>query len=353
MPLKELVTKGTLIAGVLSQLFVFLEGLMAKFIAEKDVKWIDFMSKLQSSVSMIPDKLQLKLEQLLSKVRIAGKPIYGSLSQAEEEELGNLGIRAKMGDKNDSLYQYDQLLTNKKTGIVAKEAELQGIQDEMQDQFRKYTGGKNLDLSQYNLNTSAGKEALKTAWLSNVSEEDKSIVSENIDSLLADYSYTYSSLDDAKKRASYLERTNPEIARYKELSDMANRPKDAAYFEEQESKLEEKQQQRQEDYFSQGLYNLSNKQVKDNNGNIVTRGLTEYEQNYAENLHAGTMAKVEGLHSANKTELVTKDATGAERFLQNQYKQWTDSWSKLFKDFKQDIGINISQKQDIPNPLIQ
>ncbi len=354
MPLKELVTKGTLIVGVLSQLFVFLEGLLAKFIAQKDIKWIDFMSKLKSEISIIPDKLQLKLEQILSKVKIGGKPIFGSLTQAEEDELGNLGIRAKMGGgelgKKDPLYQYDQLLNNKKTGIVAKEAELQGIQDEMKDQFRRYTGGGNLDLSQYNLNTTAGKEALKADWLSNVSDSDKAIVAENIDSLLADYSYTSGSLSDAKKRAAYLEKTNPEIARYKELSEMANKPKDAAYFAEQESKLEEKQQQRQQDYFSQGLYDLSNKQVKDKNGNIVTRGLTAYEQNYAESLHQGSMAKVQNLHAEAGTQLTTKDATGAERFLQNQYKQWTDAWGKMFKDLKQDIGINITQKQDIPNP---
>lgn len=350
MPLKELVTKGTLIVGVLSQLFVFLEGLMAKFIAQKDVKWVDFMSKLKASISMIPDKLQLKLEQILSKVKIMGQPIYGSLSQAEEEELGELGTRAKFGDKNDPLYQYDQLLTNKKTGIVAKEKEVASIEDEMKDQFRRYTGGKNLDLSQYNLNTSAGKDALKAAWLANVSDEDKSIVGENIDSLLADYSYASGSLDDAKKRAAYLEKTNPEIARYKELSDLANTPRDATYFAEQETKLSEKQQQKEQEYFSQGLYDLSQKQVKDKNGNIVTRGLTQYEQDYAESLHAGSVATVKDMYAAKNETLTTKDPTGAERFLKNQYKEWTDAWSKMFKDLKQDIGINITQKQDIPNP---
>lgn len=346
MPLKELVTKGTLIVAVLSQLFVFLEGLMAKFIAEKDIKWIDFMSKLKSNIAIIPDKIKLSLEQILSKVRIMGKPIYGSLSEAEEAELGELGIRAKFGDKNDPLYQYDQLLSNKKTGIVAKEAELQGIQDEMRDQFRKYTGGKDLDLSQYNLNTTAGKDALKAAWLSNVSEEDKSIVGENIDSLLADYSYTSGSLNDARKRAAYLEKTNPEIARYKELSDLANTPKDATYFTEQNAKLAEKQNELQQEYFSQGVYDYS----KDNNG------LTTFQQNQIESLHKGSLAKVQGMYAAKNETLTTKDATGAERFLANQYKAWTDSIATAIEHgFQNTVGIkfDLKQKFDQHNPTIK
>lgn len=349
-PLKEMLTKVGLLVVVGSQLFVFLEGLIAKFKADSDLRAIDFAAKIKSYISVIPEKIKLSLEKILSKVRIAGKPIYGSLSQAEEEELGNLGIRAKMGGgelgKNDPLYQYDQLLNNKKTGIVAKEAELQGIQDEMKDQFRKYTGGGNLDLSQYNLNTTTGKEALKADWLSNVSEDDKAIVAENIDSLLADYSYTSGSLDDAKKRAAYLEKTNPEIARYKELSEMANKPRDDAYFEEQETKLETKTQEKYEDYVQQGL----KKEVEKGD-------LTAYEAERAKSKF-GWGTQVDAVLTDYKTEHGTNynfaPATAAEKFLDNQYKTWANAWKDTFSHALQNtigVNVNVNQETSRSNPV--
>ena len=346
MPLKEMVTKAGLILAVGSQLFVFLEGLIAKFKANSDLRAIDFAAKIKSFVSVIPEKIKLSLEKILSKVRIMGKPIYGSLSSDEEEELGELGTRAKFGDKNDPLYQYDQLLNNKKTGIVAKEAELQGIQDEMKDQFRRYTNGGNLDLSQYNLNTTAGREALKANWLSNVSEDDKAIVAENIDSLLADYSYTSGSLDDAKKRAAYLEKTNPEIARYKELSEMANKPRDAAYFEEQEAKIDAKFNEKYEDYVQQGL----KKEVEKGD-------LTSYEAERARSKF-GWGTQVDAVLSDYKTEHGNNynfaPATAAEKFLDNQYKAWTNAWKDTFSHALQNtigVNVNVNQETSRSNPV--
>ena len=350
MPLKELVTKGTLIVGVLSQLFVFLEGLMAKFIAERDIKWIDFMSKLKSNISIIPDKLKLSLEQILSKVRIAGQPIFGSLSKDEEAELdafeGRIAESALSGNENDPLVRY--LMAQDK--IDEAEKQNQKILDSLQNSYTSSGGMDTIDFSQYNLNTTKGKEALMEKMLSTIPEDQKEAQREMLNNWLSDYSYNAGTIDNAQKERSFLERTDKDVARYKELSDLKNTPRTAEYYAEQNAKLEEKQKQLQQDYFTQGLYDLSNKQVKDKNGNIVTRGLTAYEQQYADSLHAGSMAKVQTMHSDAGTSLTTKDATGAERFLQNQYKQWTDAWGKMFKDLKQDIGINITQKQDFPNP---
>ena len=152
-PLKELLTKGTLIVAVLSQLFVFLEGLIAKYKAEKDLKLIDFMAKIKSSVAMIPDRIKLSLEQILSKVKIMGKPIYGSLTEDEENELGELGIRAKMAGgelgKNDPLYQYDQLFTNKETGIDVREKQNENILRDLQESYRTSGGMDTIDFCQY------------------------------------------------------------------------------------------------------------------------------------------------------------------------------------------------------------
>lgn len=339
MPLKELVTKGTLIVGVLSQLFVFLEGLMAKFIAQKDVKWVDFMSKLKSSISIIPDKLMLSLEKLLSKVKIMGHPLLGGLNKEEKKEYETL-------QKNKDVVNYGNLV---EVDIPEKQKKLEKLQKEMQLSYQHATGGE-LDFSKYNLNTTAGKEALKNDWLSQLPENERIAMAETIDSQLSDYSYMSGSIDDAQKRANYLADNDPDVKRFLELKEQNESGRSQKYFDEKEKEINEKQQQKEQEYFSEGLYKLSNKQVKDKNGNIVTRGLTEYEQDYADSLHAGSVETVKGMHSEAGTSLVTKDATGAERFLKNQYKEWTDAWGKMFKDLKQDIGINITQKQEIPNP---
>ena len=96
--------------------------------------------------------------------------------------------------------------------------------------------------------------------------------------------------------------------------------------------------------------------VKDKNGNLVTRGLTEYEQEYADSLHAGSMAKVESMHSDAGTTLITKDPTGAERFSANQYKAWTDTIATAIEHgFQNFIGVKVDLKQkfDQHNPTIK
>ncbi len=346
MPLKELITKGTLIVGVLSQLFVFLEGLMAKFIAEKDIKWIDFMSKLKSQISVIPDKLKLNLEQLLSKVKIMGKPIFGALSEDEEDELGELGMRAKgigMNKKqrqNDILYQYDQLLGDIATdekGVSSKKDWLKEFAD-----YNMVQSGGRMDIDQFDLNSAEGREAYKQALLANAdyAYNTPEELAQEIDQHLAEYLEEVSELEGKRAQALQMEQSNAEVARYKELSDLANTPRTKEFYDEQMANIELEAQKKQEDYFVKGLYDYSQKKG----------GLTEYQQDYANSLHAGSVATVKGMYAQSGETLTTKDATGAERFLKNQYKEWTDAWGKMFKDFKQDIGINITQKQEIPNP---
>lgn len=336
-PLKELVTKGVLIAGVLSQLFVFLEGLMAKFIAEKDVKWIDFMSKLKASISMIPDKLMVSLEQVLSKVRILGKPIYGSLSKDEKKELKSL-------EKDKDIKAYN----NAMKGVDNANKTLNTMASQM--------GGGSVNAFDYDLDTEEGRNAYKAAV---ISAAKQSHIENGMPELNEDYANT--ELDKwlanrdkeqalAEEKVKGLKIDDEKLSTYLDLKDRSKQALTAEYFNQKRQDLEDEQSRKQEQYFAEGLYKLSNKQVKDKNGNIVTRGLTAYEQDYADSLHAGSVETVKGMHSEAGTSLITKDATGAERFLKNQYKEWTDAWGKMFKDFKQDIGINITQKQEIPNP---
>ena len=337
MPLKELVTKGTLIVGVLSQLFVFLEGLMAKFIAEKDIKWIDFMSKLKSNIATIPDKLMVSLEQILSKVRILGKPIYGSLSKDEKKELKSL-------EKDKDIKAYNKAMK----GVDEVDRTLNTMSSQM--------GASGINATDYDLDTEEGRNAYKAAVITSAKQShiENGMPELNEDYANAELDKWLANRDKeraaAEEKVKGLKIDEEKLNTYLDLKDRSKQALTADYFDKKRQDIETKQEGLQEQYFTQGLYDLSNKQVKDKNGNIVTRGLTEYEQNYADTLHAGSVATVKDMHSEAGTQLTTKDATGAERFLQNQYKQWTDSWSKMFKDLKQDIGINITQKQDIPNP---
>lgn len=352
-PLKELLTKGTLIVFVLSQLFVFLEGLIAKYKAEKDLKLIDFMAKIKSSVAMIPDKIKLSLEQVLSKVRIMDKPIYGSLTEDEENELGELGIRAKMAGgelgKNDPLYQYDQLFTNEETGIDVREKQNENILRDLQESYRTSGGMDTIDFSQYNLNTTKGREELKAKMLSTVSADQKESQGQLIDSWLSDYTFKSSAIDDAKKRATYLEKTNPEIARYRELQDLQNTPRNAEYFEEEKKNLEIEQEQKQAQY----AYEMTADYAKKKGG------LTSMQQSQADALWGkGSTQEIKRIYGEKfgGEELTTRDPTGAERFLANQYKAWTDSIATAIEHgFQNFIGVKVDLKQkfDQHNPTIK
>lgn len=346
MPLKEMMTKTGLILAVGSQLFVFLEGLIAKFKADSDLRAIDFGAKIKSYISIIPDKIKLSLEKVLSKVRIMGRPIYGSLTSDEKAELGDLGTRAKFGDENDPLRMYDKLFTDKNTGIEAREAKNQKILARLQKSYRKSGGMDTIDFSQYNLDTTQGKEALISKMLSTIPEDKKESQREMLNSWLSDYSYNSGMIDSAKKQAAYLEKTNPEIARYKELSEMANKPIDDAYFEEQEAKTDAKFNEKYEDYVQQGL----KKEVEKGD-------LTAYEAERAKSKF-GWGTQVDAVLSDYKTEHGTDynyaPATAAEKFLDNQYKAWANAWKDTFSHALQNtisVNVNVNQETSRSNPV--
>ena len=342
-PLKELLTKGTLITFVLSQLFVFLEGLMAKFIAQKDVKWIDFMSKLKASISMIPDNIMISLEQVLSKVRILGKPIYGALSKDEKKELKSLERDKDIEAYNDAI-----------EGVNNADRTLNTMASQM--------GASGVDVKQYNLDTEEGKIAYKAAVIESAKQShiengmpelNEEYANAEIDKWLANRDKEKAA---AEEKVKSLNIDEEKLNTYLDLKDRSQQALTAEYFNQKKQDLKDEESHKQEQYFAEGLYKLSNKQVKDKNGNLVTRGLTEYEQEYSDSLHAGSMAKVESMHSDAGTTLITKDPTGAERFSANQYKAWTDSIATAIEHgFQNFIGVKVDLKQkfDQHNPTIK
>ena len=335
MPLKEMVTKTGLIVAVTSQLFVFLEGLIAKFKADSDINRIDMIAKIKSFVSVIPDKIKLSLEKILSKVRIAGQPIYGTMSKDEEKEL-------KLLKKDKDVVNYGNLL---EVDIPEKQQQQQAILDELQHQYNLDTGGT-LDLSKYNLNTTAGKEALKQEWLSKV--DNSQISEETINTLLSDYSYTTSSLDDAQKRADYLSKTDPKVKRFLELNERSKQGLTSEYFEEQEAKLEEKQDKLEDSYRTQGILKEMEK------GDWTSYENKRAKEKWGDEVVDIAHTRYQGSHEG--TEYNFAPATAAEKFLNNQYKAWTDAWKTMIKDTARNtvgVDVNFNQKTSKSNPVIQ
>ena len=335
MPLKEMVTKTGLIVAVTSQLFVFLEGLIAKFKADSDINRIDMIAKIKSFVSVIPDKIKLSLEKILSKVRIAGQPIFGTMSKDEEKELKSL-------KKDKDVVNYGNLL---EVDIPEKQQQQQAILDELQHQYNLDTGGT-LDLSKYNLNTTAGKEALKQEWLSKV--DNSQISEETINTLLSDYSYTTSSLDDAQKRADYLANNDPKVKRFLELNERSKQGLTSEYFEEQESKLEEKQDKLEDSYRTQGILKEMEK------GDWTSYENKRAKEKWGDEVVDIAHTRYQGSHEG--TEYNFAPATAAEKFLNNQYKAWTDAWKTMIKDTARNtvgVDVNFNQKTSKSNPVIQ
>lgn len=319
MPLKELVTKGTLIVAVLSQLFVFLEGLMAKFIAEKDIKWIDFMSKLKASITTIPDRLILSIEKTLSKVRVLGQPIFGGgLTKDEKKELKAL-------EKKDSAL-----------GIA---------QDKLMQQAGSWIGKS--EASNYNIADPEQREALKQAMLA----KTKSQVEQGMVPAVSEYDIN-KYFSNYEKRSQKSKLSPEEIERLGELR--AIKEGGRKDWDAEEAAIEAKERSLEQSSFAQGVASFAAK--PDKNGNA--RGLTQYQQNLVEEIGGqGTMATVRGIYQTGTgSELTTRDPTGAERFLANQYKAWTDSIATAIEHgFQNTVGIKLDLKQkfDQHNPTIK
>lgn len=339
-PLKEIVSKGTLIVGVASQLFVFLEGLLAKYMAEKDLKLIDFMAKLESNIKVIPDKIRISFEQLFSKVRIMGQPIFGSLSKDEEKELKNL-------EKDKDMQQYGMALEE----IELSNEKLQKQQDWLQTFANNNLAGtgRTMDVSQFDLSSEEGRQAYKQSLLANASYDlvSKDELSKSIDEQLKDYKLAALDNESKKDYAKFLETSGPDskkIQRYLELKEKSESPLTQEYFDKQQEEIDTKKDR----YYSQSVQRGLEKQMA--KGDLTAREAQTAVEKYG----WGSELAAAGVSYSNtyNKDYQFAPATGAEKFLDNQYKAWTDSWSKLFKDFTTQVGIKIEQKKSVPNPVI-
>ena len=332
----QVIAKVAIATAILSQLFVFLEGLIAKFLAQKDVKMLDFMAKVKAQIAVIPDRLRLMFEQILSKVRIMGQPIFGSLSKDEKEEYKALkkdeGLRAY--GKAQSDYEKSKEKVN-----------------QAQQTIENYASSAGINTEGYNLNSSKGRELFQQDVLRGYKEKYGDQVNPETVKKWMNDAFRQKDINEGKLKSAenvmnnlYDKVDKDKLEKYLYYKDLDEKPRTAEYYENEQAKLDEKISGLESNYFTQSMVQRAEKGK-----------LTQYELDFSNQLRgAGTSDKIKMAYSEAHSgeELRTAANTGAQRFLQNEYKQWTDSWEKLFKDFKQDIGIRITQKTEKTNALV-
>ena len=337
MPLKEMVTKAGLILAVGSQLFVFLEGLIARFKADSDLRAIDFAAKIKSYISVIPEKIKLSLEQVLSKVRIMGQPIFGSLSKDEKKELKSL-------EKDKDLKQYRDALSD----LEKKQKQRENLKNVIETEAAG--AGFDFDVSQFDLSSEEGRQSLKDAFMANVPENNKGYYTETIDKLLKDYKLKDLDVQGQESYVNFLETQGPDkekIQRYKELDDLSKTERTKEWYNEQMAAIDTEQQEKYEDYVQQGL----KKEVEKGD-------LTAYEAERAKDKF-GWGTQVNTVLSDYKTEHQGESynfapATAAEKFLDNQYKSWTNAWKDMLSHTLQNtvgVNVNFNQETEKSNPV--
>lgn len=311
MPLKEMVTKAGLLVAVGSQLFVFLEGLMAKFLAEKDIRIIDFMSNIQASIESIPNRLVLLFEKTLSQIRILGQPIFGGgLSKDEKKEL---------------------------KALEKKDSKLASAQDKLMDQAGRWLGKS--EVGQYNISDPEQREALKQAML----EKTRGQAAQGIMPAISEYDIE-KYFSNYEKSAAKSKLSPEEIERLGELRAWKENGK--RNWEAEEAALDTKQANRSDDIFTRNVSAYADKKG----------GLTSYQQNLVEDIRGkGTMGRIKDYYSETRgTELDTRSATAAEKFLDNQYKAWTNAWKDMLTHTLQNtvgVNVNVNQETSRSNPV--
>ena len=153
--------------------------------------------------------------------------------------------------------------------------------------------------------------------------------------------------ESKKDYAKFLETSGPDskkIQRYLELKEKSESPLTQEYFDKQQEELDAKKDR----YYSQSVQRGLEKQMA--KGDLTAREAQTAVEKYG----WGSELAAAGVSysSTYGREYQFAPATGAEKFLDNQYKAWTDSWSKLFKDFTTQVGIKVEQKKSVSNPVI-
>lgn len=321
--------------AVLSQIIVFLKGKLAQFIADSPVKWDARIAKIKAWFGTVGDKaklfvnttlskVKLSIDKTLSKIKIMGKSIYGGgLSETEETELKTLK------KETDNYYDSKDFKKRKKSVL------------QMQ------TALSEVDYEQYDLQSKEGRQAYIQAQMDELDTwRFKDLNPEERQERMNAIQEQLTALDELYEKLPEEQRIK--LARLSELEAMKAQdgitPED---FAKREAEIEdaEKQGKAGIELKKQGLVKSSLEDAlikRAEAGTLTAYQAAQYERDYGIDTKA-VLAKWQ-----TETDSVWTPApeTNAEHYLQNEYKEWMDSWKNFGNNMKLDLNIDTSKAKN-------
>lgn len=336
----DVLTGLTIGTAVGSQILVLLKAGYIYLKETSEANRIKMMAKIHSTLSTIPDKIELAGAKLLSKIKFPGFSFDYGLSKVESEEKDTLQDDIKKLKKLQEKGGIDRnaALMNAQTNVA-------GLMTGM----GKFTEQSDLDalgIGYYDVSNSSPEQ-----W-----EEYKAKILElgkNRDEQFGNMAGMYDGYDTyTDYLQSYINQieTNMQLldtedvgalisqkeARLAELQDMEDN-----YFDYKAKEIDAKKESSERDYVRTQIEKLASSE-----GGIKTTTKEELEKSYS-----GIVSEAKiNLENQGK-DFRTAELTAGESWLRNEFQDWKNSWSDFGKNLSQNIGIRVVQKQDKSNPL--
>ena len=343
----------TAISAVASQVFVFLKGQLYKMIADMPVKRDATIAKVKSAIETVPGHIKIAFSELLSKVRIMGQPIFGTMSkddkaqlkeyQKKEETLNNLadkyGVDISTEEGKEKLkkevvnkellgsgtgsYGYDSLAPEIYSDLLTP------TDEDERDAILERTGITKEDIARLEeLNKAERGEGLFGKGKRELTGEEKrwrNTIAVKYAQDLYDRNYGM---------------TEEQQAEYEDLKERKNAKLTPEYFDKQREKLKEEQ----EENFQENLTEAARKRMAE--GTLTAYQAAQYQEKGVD---------IRGLISDWSVDEQNQDKqyqfakeSKEEHFLNNEYKDWVNSWNNFAKELKLDLGIKVENNATDP-----
>lgn len=335
------------IAGlaVLSQIIVFLKGKLAQFIADSPVKWDARIAKIKAWFGTVGDKAKLfvdktlskaklSIDKTLSKIRILGKPIFGQLSSDEKKELKSL-------EKDKDIKAYEKAMK----GVVTVDKALNTRASQL--------GAGSVNANDYDLNSEEGRTAYKQAILSAANQTRAEngmpeLTEAYLDSEMEKwFTERDKAMADAETKVASLKIDEEKLATYLDLKERSQTSFGPEYWAQREAEIdaevsagEDAIKEKREGLVTNELEKALIKRAEA--GTLTAYQAAQYERDYGIDTKA-VLAKWQ-----TETDSVWTPApeTNAEHYLQNEYKEWMDSWKNFSNNMKLDLNIDTSKAKN-------
>lgn len=289
-----LITLGVLAVGAaLSQLAMFIKGKLYTWLAEMPVKSDIRMAKIKAALAIIPEKIKLGAEKILSKIHFPGFS-YGGLSSEEKGEL---------------------------KALEKKDSKLQTAQGKLTSSATTWLGA---DAANYDINDPEQREALKQAMLA----KTRSQIAQGISPAMSE-SEINSNFKNYEKALSKSNLTPEERARLQELQAVKN-----VDYDKLEADLDAKKE------------GLVNQYVEEAVQKRMDEGtLTEFQaETYAKQGYGTAVTNAKQVYADNTgKQYQWAQATEKEAWLKEKYEPWVEAWKKTATDFKLNANIETSK----------